>query len=184
MPNASEMSERHAKALARLAELSMALAEDLQARALAAETPDEAAKLAGAFQKVARGVRQTMALEARLAREQARDEREAAIEEARTRPARMMERKALVRRQVERLIWTEAEDGTDGRIGVRILGNVMDEFATGADFLDTPIEVQIQRLKDMIFGYLNRRYEDDDEADEEDGPPDGEAEAPPLRNTG
>ena len=60
------MHERHARLLGRLAELGMALAEDLHARARAADTPQEAETLASGFHKLSRSVRQSLALEARL----------------------------------------------------------------------------------------------------------------------
>ena len=50
---------------------------ELQARALAAETPQDADKLALAFQRVSRGVRQTFALELKIGRER----RAAALDE-------------------------------------------------------------------------------------------------------
>src|SRR5437588_328968 len=61
----------------RLAELGMALAEDLQAAALAAEEPAQKAALADGFHKLSRSVRQSLALEARLAREAQRAHRDA-----------------------------------------------------------------------------------------------------------
>ncbi|WP_334165496.1 hypothetical protein, partial [Phenylobacterium sp.] len=60
--------DRHSAMLAELAAMSLTLARDLQNRALEADTPAEAAKLAAAFQRVARGLRQTLALELKVIR--------------------------------------------------------------------------------------------------------------------
>ena len=102
MDTASDTSELHARDLAELTALGMALARDLQAAALAAEEAEEKAGLAAAFHRVARTVRQSMALQARLAREARREvieiEREAAAV-----------RKAQVRARVRNMVWNEAE---------------------------------------------------------------------------
>ena len=89
MSASSEMNERHGRILAKLSELSLTLAVDLHTRALAAEDTDEVSELVNAYQKIARGVRQTMALEARLHRDAAIAAREIAAEDERTRPARV-----------------------------------------------------------------------------------------------
>jgi hypothetical protein len=167
------MNERHGRILAKLSELSLTLAVDLHTRALAAEDTDEVAELANAFQKIARGLRQTMALEAKLARDAAAQARDKAVEDDRTRPLRTGQRIVTVRKAVERLIWTEVENDEDAEIGVGILADIIDEFALNEDFLDTPLEVQIERLKTEVFGHLNETFEDEEEGVE-----------PPLQNTG
>ncbi|TAJ72556.1 MAG: hypothetical protein EPO51_02160, partial [Phenylobacterium sp.] len=72
-----DMAERHARVLARLTELGLALAERTFEEAEAAETPEQRVALVKAFHTISRSVRQTVALEARLARQQALDAREA-----------------------------------------------------------------------------------------------------------
>jgi ABC-type enterochelin transport system substrate-binding protein len=64
--------ERQDAVLAELSELGPTLARELHARALAAETPQDAEKLALAFQRVSRGVRQTFALELKFERDRTR----------------------------------------------------------------------------------------------------------------
>src|SRR5215216_2740836 len=49
MQDAETMAERHGRNLARIAELSLALAEDVQASALQAPQPEEKARLSVAF---------------------------------------------------------------------------------------------------------------------------------------
>lgn len=60
--------DRHSAMLAELAAMSLTLARDLQNRALEADTPADAAKLAAAFHRVSRGLRQTLALELKVIR--------------------------------------------------------------------------------------------------------------------
>ena len=58
--------DRHTVMLRELAQMSFTLARDLQQRALQAETTEEAVKLASAFHKVTRGIRQSLALELKV----------------------------------------------------------------------------------------------------------------------
>ena len=74
-PIAPIPEDRHGRILAELAGLSLELSRDLQARALAAETVEDATKLAAAFHRTARAVRQCLALEARLIHDRAREAR-------------------------------------------------------------------------------------------------------------
>jgi hypothetical protein len=174
MPDPLEINARHAAALGQLAELGLALAADLQRRALAAEDDDTAAKLADSFHKVGRSVRQTLALEAKLLREQAVDARELAAEDARTRPARIRQRQREVRREVERLIWNEVEDEHEAEVGVDMLRDLAAGAAEmDADFADAPLDVIVARLKDLVFGHLAdyraERQQDEDGGEDEDG---------------
>jgi hypothetical protein len=68
-----DMAERHARVLARLTELGLALAERTFEAAEAAETPAERIEAVKAFHTISRSVRQSVALEAKLARQQAQD---------------------------------------------------------------------------------------------------------------
>jgi hypothetical protein len=72
-----EMFERHAAVLARLTALGLALAERVQAQAMAVEDVEEIDTLSGAFHRISRSVRMSIALEAKLARA-LRDEARAA----------------------------------------------------------------------------------------------------------
>lgn len=83
-----DMADRHARVLTRLTEMGLALAERTFEDAQAAETPAERIEAVKAFHTVSRSVRQSVALEARLARQQAED---AAAN------ARLAEREALLR---------------------------------------------------------------------------------------
>ncbi|MCR5879149.1 hypothetical protein [Phenylobacterium sp. J367] len=60
--------DRHTVTLRALAGMSLELCRDLQQRALNAESPEDAVRLATAFHRVSRGLRQTLALELKLVR--------------------------------------------------------------------------------------------------------------------
>lgn len=105
--------DRHTAMLRELAAMSLTLARELQQRALQAETPDEAVKLATAFHRVSRGLRQTLALELKVVRyrdDQAREAQAAAeAAAAAARPAAIERRREQVRHAASRAIWVEHE---------------------------------------------------------------------------
>ena len=118
---AADMAEKHGRILGELAEFGLALARKLHDQGIAAETPEETAELARAFHSVSRSVRQTLALEARLAREAARQDREdrgqaerqAELDRAeaqRRARAPYEARKQRIGGVLERLIYSEHED--------------------------------------------------------------------------
>jgi hypothetical protein len=149
MDLAETMAERHGRMLARVGELSLALAEDVQAAAIATPEADEKAKLAVAFQRMARSVRQAIALEARLVRDQARDTREAA-READADGARAAEtRKRQVRADVERQIYCEI-DAREAADWLADLDERLEEEALYDGFLDEPVETHIARLAENL----------------------------------
>ena len=148
MEATADMHERHARLLGRLAELGMALAEDLHARALSADTPQEAETLASGFHKLSRSVRQSLALEARLRRDAERVRRDAEFQaeaDAAKAPAR---RRAEAKARLDRLIWTEAEyDGT-----VRFWDEGARRLLAEAEFTapDRPVEALVNDLAEIL----------------------------------
>ena len=146
-----EMAERHGRMLGRLSELGMSLAEGMHAQvatAMEAGDPKAVAELTLTFHRVSRSVRQSIALEAKLVRDAARAEREAADEAERKRtailrdPVAMVRRKAAVREAIERLIWTERE----GEEAEELLDLLETRLAPGG--LDD--EVYLEPLEDHI----------------------------------
>ena len=108
-----DMAERHTRVLARITELGLMLAEQTFEDAQAAETPAARIEAVKAFHTISRSVRQSVALEARLARQQAQDVREAERTPAPPRKpggADISRRITAVRNAVTRVIWHEAED--------------------------------------------------------------------------
>lgn len=138
-PDTSEdMAARHARMLARYAELSLELAEDVHASALAAEDPDQKARLVIGFQKLGRAMRQSIALEARFVRERAAD----AAQQAK---AAVQRRQDQVRAVVERRIFTEL-DPEDAPAFLADLNERLDEEALYDGFDDEDLDDQIERL--------------------------------------
>ena len=72
------MHERHAFGLERLAEMSGKLVEQAYHRAIIAEAPEEKDRASLVFDRLARGFRLTLSLEARFARDVRREDRESA----------------------------------------------------------------------------------------------------------
>jgi hypothetical protein len=100
--------------LGQLAGLELTLARHVHACAMATEDPHEVAELARAYQRIARSMRQSLALHARFKRQRESDEREhprpppAPLKPMRD-DARIAARKAGLRAAARRLLWTEYE---------------------------------------------------------------------------
>ena len=133
--------------LQEIAAMSVSLARNLCARAEETEDNDEACRLATAFHRVARGLRQTLALHAKLEQDAARAEREAQPERDRRHKARVAERHTKLHRVMQKTIWDEAEspEHVDDLIGE--LFEVLKDESEAFDFLDEPIETQIDRVR-------------------------------------
>src|SRR4029079_14867681 len=96
MTSAADIVRDQEEGLALLFQRGLELALQVQDDAMATETPEERAKLAAAFHRISRGVRQTAPLRARLAGEAKRAERESAAEVVRLDEARTAKRKKQV----------------------------------------------------------------------------------------
>lgn len=137
----------YAPYLQEIAGMSVSLARNLQERALAAEDNDQAARLASAFHKVTRGLRQTIALHAKLAQDHARSEREARPERDRLHKAKVSERHTRLHRVLQKVIWDEAESPETADEMIGDLFEILREEADGETFLDEPIEAQVDRVR-------------------------------------
>jgi hypothetical protein len=163
MDGALHISEtRHGKILAELAQLGLSLAKDLHARALDAESPEDAAKLATAFHRISRGVRQTLALEAKLMRDEQAYLRDFAEQLDRRRPERVAQRRRDIHQEVERAIWAEYEDPETFHELKGDLHDVLERESRLATFLDEPLAYQLDRLK-ALFGCDGRKPAEDEE---------------------
>ncbi|MGZ6038065.1 MAG: hypothetical protein ACXWKR_05310 [Phenylobacterium sp.] len=191
-----EKQARTEEILGELAELGLMLARDVAVSAREAEDPGQKAALAAAFQKTARTVRLTLALDAKLERQAAQDAREIAREDrAEAEAAQRRERlqsprdaavpdpaehqKRRVRSLMSRLLWTESErDHEEYEILTDDLEARLDEAARDPGFADLPIEVVIQRLADDM------RLSGEFVLTTADPPPAGQATRPPSADTG
>jgi hypothetical protein len=125
----------------------MALARDLQARALAAKDDAVAADLALAFHRVSRSLRQTLALRAKLGRDHTLGLRDDAKARARDVRDRVYDRKKQVRAALSRLIWTEAESQDDAEQLIDVLDAHLDDAALlDETFADQPLADCIARI--------------------------------------
>jgi hypothetical protein len=157
MKSAAGMAETHAAILGELAQFGRDLARKLHGQGMAAETPEETAELARAFHSVARTVRQTLALEARLMRDAKRQEREDRTEaEGRERleafaaeqaaRAPYLARKSRIVTVIDRIIAAEYEDEDEAERLSDEIADRLGEDACVAGFLDRPIDEQIAGL--------------------------------------
>jgi len=143
----ADLHERRMKMLGDYAEMALALAHDLHRTALNAESPEEKVRCAEAFHRLGRGLRQSLALHARLERDAEEPAREAPAPRAVPESTRRIRRKATLKAAVERLIWTERERLEDPPEALlprleRLLASELQAEA----FLDTDPDLQIARL--------------------------------------
>ncbi len=118
MADAANMAEAQEQALGLFADAVLKLALDLQQQALAAEDVGEKVKLAGAVHRLGRGLRQTLALQAKLARDaraEAANAKPAPAPQPPAAPAAppspktvaVRRRRDWLTRGVERCVWNE-----------------------------------------------------------------------------
>ena len=192
MSDAAEMTERHGRVLADLAEIGMAIAREVQAGVLAAETPAAKAEAAALFPPVARAVRQCVALEAKLRRDLARQDREARQEADREIAHAIRRRKAQVRLHMHRAIcnaFPEALEEDDGEgppdeILMRFedLRDRLDDEVLDADFALRPFHEVIEGLHRSLKlppPQILADEEDPDDPDEDDPEAGDPEESPP-----
>ena len=135
--------------LAELAELDLALARKVHAAAMAAEEPAAIAELSRSYQRLARSLRQTLALQARLKREREQQIRKDGRAAERRRQIRRTVHKADIERAVERYIERETEGEESERLTAD-LDDLLAEAARRDDFLDIAVETHITRLRQRL----------------------------------
>jgi hypothetical protein len=162
----SRQADKRARAetmLGELAEHALVVAKDLSQRLRECEDTGEAVALADAFHKVSRVVRLTLALDFKLDRDAAREDREAAKLDAEAKaealrsapklapepraPDPVEARKARVGNLLYRLLWNESEGDTEEcDILQEDLRVRLDEAARSPDFETLPIETLCRRM--------------------------------------
>jgi len=110
MSASADSTDRDEQMLARLAELDLAAAERAHARLMSAEDAHEIADLGRTYQRLARSLRQTLALKAKLKRERAEAPKGPEAVQAKPGGAAVARRIRELREGVTRVIWDEAED--------------------------------------------------------------------------
>jgi hypothetical protein len=109
MSEHADITDRDEAMLAELAELDLALAKRVHACAMAAEDPEQVGVLARSYQRVARSLRQTLALKAKLRRDRETDRRANPPPAPRYDATRVARRQDELRVAMRRVIWDETE---------------------------------------------------------------------------
>ena len=128
--------------LEQLAALDFALAMKVRARAMAAGVPDEINGFSRTYQRLARSLRQTLALKAQLLRQRAMALRD--IDPAKS--PETLRHKRTARNAVLRVIWNEHERCEDPADLESELDELLDVLANNEDFLHTPAADLIAHL--------------------------------------
>jgi hypothetical protein len=174
----AERSEERVVEGARLAEFDLSAAERVHGRLMAAEEASEIAELGRTYQRIARSLRQTLALKARLKRE-----RQAAAKDAP--PAKpggvaVARRIRDLRAAVTRVIWNEAEDADHATELEEEMEDLLTREMLGDDFYAEPLDDRVARaclaLGLSVEGAEGWR-------DLPDPPQDDPAEAPDRRSS-
>jgi hypothetical protein len=157
---AAARTERHLQMLQELGELGMRLARAVTEQAVeTAAEPDR--DLGLVFSRIARAVRQTIALEAKLADDHRKAEVETAERRATEFRRRAVDRKTKVRLLVERVLDAEAEE-SDAENLFYDLGERLETDYDDADFADRPIGELVARIcKDLGVTADPSRWHDD-----------------------
>jgi hypothetical protein len=147
MSDRAEMAERHDRILAELAEIGLMIARELQAQVLGAETPEVKAQAAASFPRVARAVRQSLALESRLRRDARREAAEVREQAECEFSDRRRRRKALVEHHIQRALCDETPDDEE-TVACRMedLRDRLDDDLLDEDFVERPVDQVIAAL--------------------------------------
>jgi hypothetical protein len=159
----------HAAALSALTALGVEMASNIQAAALTAEAAEDKHRLATAFARVARSVRQSIALDAKLAREARQAAREAAQDGRRAVEAEGERRRKRVKLSLEREIWNEAE-GEDAERLLDALDEQLD-LDELSELAGESVEAQIERIRaglGLTGVPLEEAADDEDDEDDDD----------------
>ena len=132
-----------------MAELDLSLAEHVHAQALASTDPEVINGLGRTYQRVARSLRQTLALKAKLARE----DREAvagqssftSLRDRRSSAPATPDKGYDLADAVTRVIWDEAEP-EEREVLLEKLGDLIHDYIDAPDFITRPIDADVVRL--------------------------------------
>lgn len=180
MRSADAMHEHHEQVLVELTEIGMGIARGLRDEVMAAETPEAKARAAAAYPRIARAVRQCLALETRFRRDAAREALEADGRRQKADALRVRRRIARVRLVVQQAIQDETPND-DETVETRLtdLYERLDDDVLDEDFVLAPfpqVVANIHRQLGLSPPALGDAGEDPDEDHEpNDDDPDDEA---------
>ena len=147
MSEATDIADRADAMLAEVAELALIATRRAHERLMAAEDDPAFHEAGRTFQRLARSLRQTLALKSKLARDglvHARETREVVVSEHERRVEAL---KAEVHTAVERALWDEHENEDYPELYIVELQDRLEELAEADDFLATPAAIHIARLR-------------------------------------
>jgi len=119
MSASADIADRDEQMLARLAELDLAAAERAHVRLMTAEDAHEIADLGRTYQRLARSLRQTLALKVKLKREREQAQKDPQVTPAKPSGMAIARRIGELRDGVLRVIWNEAEERRGRRLAGR-----------------------------------------------------------------
>jgi hypothetical protein len=146
---ASPTAQRREQIAGELAEWMHAAAREAQRRLMEAETTEDFATLAATLAKLARGVRQSLALQAKFEAERLKGERAVRLEAEIAASSAVSWKKARIRTAVERVVWNERDDVEDEEDLDEAMEEVdarLDRMAGAEGFMETPDEPLIGEL--------------------------------------
>lgn len=181
MRSADAMHEHHEQVLVELTEIGMGIARGLRDEVMAAETPEAKARAAAAYPRIARAVRQCLALETRFRRDAAREALEAEGRRQKADALRLRRRIARVRLVVQQAIQDETpndDETVETRLTdlyERLDDDVLDEDFVLAPFPEVVADIHRQLgLSPPALGDAEEDADEDPEPDDDD-PEDDEA---------
>ena len=148
MPFDADIPDLDEQMLARLAQLDLAAAERVQGRLMAAEGADEVSDLGRTYQRMARSLRQTLALKARLTREREQGAKDAPP--AKPGGVAVARRIRELRQGVLRVIWTESETEKDAGYAEEAMEDLVAHECLGDSFCAEPLDDHIARVCMML----------------------------------
>ena len=139
-------AERDEEMLARLAEFDLAAAERVHGRLMAAEEAGEIAELGRTYQRIARSLRQTPALKAKLKRDRETASREPAPPAARPGGVAVARRIRDLRQALARIVWDEAEGADHATDLEEEAHDLVTREMLGEAFCAEPLDDHVARL--------------------------------------
>jgi len=140
--------DRDEEMLARLAEFDLAAAERVHGRLMAAEAAGEIAELGRTYQRIARSLRQTLALKAKLKRERETQANAGPSTSPPNSPpggVAVARRLREVRGAARRVIWNEAEDADHATLLDEELEELLTQEMLGDSFCAEPLDDHVAR---------------------------------------
>ncbi len=144
--------DRDEAMLARLAEFDLSAAERVHGRLMAAEAASEIAELGRTYQRIARSLRQTLALKARLKRERAQTEIEPQAAGGKPGGVAVARRIRELSAAVTRVIWNETEDETEAEFHEENLADLIADECLRDAFCAETLDDHVARVC-LSFGF-------------------------------